>query len=77
MIATDAMGNGCSILQDYFGNTKSFELTSEHKELIDQRLEDYEKNPKNVISWEESKQKIPLLRPICHSNRSFPTSVFT
>jgi hypothetical protein len=43
-----------SMFQDYFGGDKDFELTKAHKDLIDERLEDYEKNPQNVISWEES-----------------------
>ncbi len=47
-----------SILEDYLGNSKSFELSEEHKHLIDERLEDYEKNPKDVITWEQSKEKI-------------------
>jgi putative IMPACT (imprinted ancient) family translation regulator len=42
------------IIQDYFGGNKHFELSKAHKSLIDERLEDYEKNPQNVISWEES-----------------------
>ncbi len=43
-----------SMFQDYFVGDKDFELTKAHKSLIDERLEDYERNPQNVISWEES-----------------------
>ena len=42
------------MFQDYFGGEKDFELSKAHKNLIDERLEDYEKNPQNIISWEES-----------------------
>jgi hypothetical protein len=43
-----------AMLQDYFAGSKDFTLTPEHKGLIDERLDDYEKNPENVISWEAS-----------------------
>ena len=29
---------------------------AEHEALIDERLSDYEKNPQNVISWDDSKR---------------------
>jgi hypothetical protein len=45
-----------SMLQNYLVNNREFKLSEEHLELIDERLEDYEKNPQNVISWEESKR---------------------
>ncbi len=45
-----------SMFQDYFGRDKEFLLSQSHKDLIDERLDDYEKNPQNVISWEESNQ---------------------
>lgn len=47
-----------SILQDYLKLEKDFELTEEQRNLIDERLDDYEKNPENVISWGESKKRI-------------------
>jgi len=43
-----------AMLQDYLVGSKDFTLTQAHKDLIDERLDDYEKNPENVISWEES-----------------------
>ncbi len=43
-----------AMFQDYFVGSKDFALTQAHKDLIDERLDDYEKNPENVISWEES-----------------------
>lgn len=43
-----------AMFQDYFVRSKDFTLTQAHKDLIDERLDDYEKNPENVISWEES-----------------------
>lgn len=47
-----------SILQDYLKPASGFELTEAHRNLIDERLDGYEKNPKNVISWEESKKRL-------------------
>ncbi len=46
------------MLQDYLGRSKDFELSEAHRNLIDERLDDYEKNPQNVISWEESNRLI-------------------
>ncbi|MGM0377146.1 MAG: addiction module protein [Bacteroidota bacterium] len=46
------------ILQDYLGRDQDFELTEAHKDIIEERLEDYEKNPQNLISWEESSRFI-------------------
>ncbi len=43
-----------SIFQDYFVEDKEFELTEAHKNLINERLTDYENNPQNTISWEKS-----------------------
>lgn len=43
-----------AMFQDYFVRGKDFTLTQAHKDLIDERLDDYDKNPQNVISWEES-----------------------
>lgn len=42
------------MFQDYFVGSKDFTLAQAHKDLINERLDDYEKNPENVISWEES-----------------------
>lgn len=42
------------MFQDCFFHDKDFGLTKAHESLIDERLEDYERNPQNVISWEES-----------------------
>ena len=33
-----------------------------HKKIIEERLEEYERNPQNVISWEEFKSEIEKLR---------------
>ncbi len=43
------------LFQDYIVGDKNFQLTKLHKSLIDERLEDYERNPQNVMSWEESR----------------------
>lgn len=43
-----------AMFQNYFVSSKDFTLTQAHKNLVDERLDDYEKNPENVISWEES-----------------------
>lgn len=60
------------ILQDYFGRDKDFELTESQKHLIDERLEDYEKNPQNIISWEESNR---LLKKFVFAN-PYPNRYF-
>lgn len=46
------------MLQGYLGRDQDFELTEAHKDIIEERLEDYEKNPQNLISWEESRRFI-------------------
>ncbi|MBN2893098.1 MAG: addiction module protein [Bacteroidales bacterium] len=35
-----------------------FELSDEHKKNLDERLESYQKNPKDLISWEKVKEQI-------------------
>lgn len=41
---------------------ESYEVPEWHKEIIQERMEDYERNPNNVISWEELKSKIEKMR---------------
>jgi hypothetical protein len=41
---------------------ESYEIPEWHKEIIQERLEDYERNPHNVVSWEELKSKIEKMR---------------
>jgi len=43
-----------SMFQDYFCRNENIELTDGNNDLINERLADYEKNPKNVIIWDES-----------------------
>ena len=33
-----------------------YELTEEHKKILDQRLESYKKNPENLVSWNKVKE---------------------
>ena len=35
-----------------------YELTEEHKKILDQRLESYKKNPENLVSWNKVKEII-------------------
>lgn len=41
---------------------ESYEIPEWHKTVLKERLEDYEKNPNNVISWEDLKTKIEKMR---------------
>ncbi len=41
---------------------ESYEIPEWHKQVIQERLEEYERNPDNVISWEELKSKIKKMR---------------
>lgn len=34
------------------------ELSPEHKKILDQRLDEYEKNPDSYLSWEEVKKDL-------------------
>ncbi len=36
-------------------------LTDEHKQIIDERLKDYELNPQDVLTWDEVKANIKKL----------------
>ena len=38
--------------------TKSFELTDEQMNILDDRLEDYKKNPDTYTSLEKTKEKL-------------------
>ena len=38
------------------------EIPDWHKELVNERLEEYERNPDQVISWEELKLQIEKMR---------------
>ena len=41
---------------------ESHEIPEWHKIILGERLEDYQKNPGNVISWEDLKSKIEKMR---------------
>jgi len=41
---------------------QELEIPDWHKKTIEERLEDYERNPQNVISWEEVKSQIEKMR---------------
>jgi len=38
--------------------TDEYELSEEHKQILEERLLSYKKNPENTLSWEEVKQKL-------------------
>ena len=38
------------------------EIPDWHKEIVGERLDDYKRNPQNVISWEEVKAQIEKMR---------------
>ena len=41
---------------------QSYEIPDWHKSVIQERLEEYEQNPDNIISWEVLKSKIENMR---------------
>lgn len=41
---------------------QGYEIPDWHKKIVEERLEDYERDPNNVISWEELKSKIEKMR---------------
>ncbi|HAM98431.1 MAG TPA: hypothetical protein DCQ26_07445 [Marinilabiliales bacterium] len=43
-----------TLFQNYFGKKSEIELTDAHIDLIEERLQDYLKNPEHTMSWEES-----------------------
>lgn len=38
-------------------NLEEVESPGWHKQIVEERFEEYERNPQNVISWEEIKKK--------------------
>lgn len=45
-----------------FKDHDDFEISDEHKRILDERLQEYYSNPMNVITWEEMKEKVLKLR---------------
>lgn len=45
-----------------FADRQSNEIPDWHKEIIEERLEEHERNPGKVISWEELKSKIEKMK---------------
>jgi Putative addiction module component len=41
---------------------QEYEIPDWHKKIVEERLEDYERNPLNVISWEEVKTGVEKMR---------------
>lgn len=41
---------------------QEYEIPDWHKKIVEERLEDYERNPQNVISWDEVKAQIEKMR---------------
>jgi len=37
---------------------EGIELSKEHKNILDQRLKDYQNNPDDVIKWEDFKEEM-------------------
>ncbi len=38
-------------------NVDKIEISSEHKEVLNKRLETYRKNPQNLLDWDELKNE--------------------
>ena len=38
--------------------TEIFDISNEHKKIIDERLKAHKKNPNDVVSWEEVKTSV-------------------
>ena len=45
-------------------NMDDFEISDEHKRILDERLKAYHENPSDVFTWEELKAKIEKLQTI-------------
>ncbi|MEA3445235.1 MAG: addiction module protein [Bacteroidota bacterium] len=43
-----------------FEETQEFELSDAHKEILNQRLENYKNNPGSYINWEDVKKDIEI-----------------
>jgi putative addiction module component (TIGR02574 family) len=41
---------------------QSYDIPDWHKDVLNERLEQYEQNPESAISWEELKAKIEKMR---------------
>ncbi len=41
---------------------QEYEIPDWHKKIVEERLENYERNPQNVISWEEVKASVEKMR---------------
>lgn len=41
---------------------RELEIPDWHQKIVEERLEDYERNPENVISWEEVKARVEKMR---------------
>jgi putative addiction module component (TIGR02574 family) len=47
-----------AILESIAAEQDHFELTDSQKQELDRRIDDYEANPDNVVTWEEVKASI-------------------
>jgi|GEM_PF-384464 hypothetical protein len=45
-------------LPDNEDMSDNYELSDEHKKILDERLLSYRKNPENLLSWNEVKKRI-------------------
>ncbi len=41
---------------------QGYSIPDWHQKVVEERLADYERNPENVISWEDLKSKIEKMR---------------
>lgn len=42
----------------HFEETPEFDLSDAHKEILDQRLENYKNNPESYLDWEDVQKEI-------------------
>ena len=47
-----------SLYSSYMEDSQEYEISDEHKKLLDERLADYEANPDSSIEWEVVREEI-------------------
>ncbi|WP_373517666.1 addiction module protein [Pricia sp.] len=45
-----------ALVETYQEGESDFEISQDHKKILDGRLEDYQKNPDSLLDWEDVKQ---------------------
>ena len=56
LLDDSSLKKALNVIQEFILNQEDHTLTEAQKQIIDQRLSEYKKNPQNVLSWEESRQ---------------------